>query len=153
MQNFHPLCSTGKSGLLYCLSSATFHTYLLAFLIFIPWVMVLDICILSSALIKQVGESREPRILCLHLVRWRPQIMKIWILTVFISLRIGRGWLALGIFFVLGDCHQIYSLVANPEEFSIEKIVYTWCWGIESTVKQKSAIKNDLGSFHCGSAG
>ena len=40
------------------LSNATFHTYLLAFIIFNPWVdlciLSFDICILSSAFIKQV---------------------------------------------------------------------------------------------------
>jgi len=43
------------------------------------------------------------------------------------SLGIGKGWLALGIFLVLGDYSQSYSLMANLEEFSVGKVGYKWC--------------------------
>ena len=38
-----------------------------------------------------------------------------------------KGMLALGIFLVLGDCSQSYSLMANLEEFSVGKVGYKWC--------------------------
>ena len=46
---------------------------------------------------------------------------------IFVSLGIGKCWLALGFFLVLGDSPHSYSLIANLKEFSIEKAGYKWC--------------------------